>query len=707
MTPPRLIDANGRPFPLGARIGGGGEGAVFLVPSDAGLVAKVYLQPPTSQTAEKLMVMTQAANPALLKVAAWPTSLLYEARTRLVAGFAMPRLTNCQPIQHLYNPIQRLKSFPKAGWRFQVHAAANLAAAFDEVHKTGCLVGDVNQSNVQVSTQALVTLIDCDSFQVKAGNKNYLCEVGVPHYTPPELQGKSFAGAARTENHDRFGLAVLLFQMLYVGKHPYSGRYNGPDTFEELIAHYRFAHGPSAATWQMKPPYFSPSYSDIPPDLFKLFRRAFERGSERDNRPTAGEWVMGLQALQPKIINCNVDDGHNYWNGAGACPWCRLAKSGMEYYTGVASGTVSFNILDPKLQEVIRRLKAVERIHFPFKIESYRAAINPVGKRPPPEIEDQRKLANAPIVLPPPPSGAEKREYQITALVLGSVGGLGLLLMPLSLFAWQFLPVGAIAATIFGVWLAIYTQLSPFALEKKRSSVLLAARRKEKRAAEADYEWLVRGEYEQREKRLATVKKLVSSLELFWAQIQQEFQYRHSAADGRIRVAIQSVLDLPKAIQIELQNLTANAEVRAKLRHLRLHQIADAYIPNFGPGRINSLAGNGILTAADIESDTIMKIPGFGRGLTQNLLDWKMVILGTFQFNPATAVAAADKRVVVSDFRNREQTILAEIEQQLSEMESLPQLCRAELEKQIPNLLQAAADLQQAVADAQVVKKLK
>ena len=133
-----------------------------------------------------------------------------------------------------------------------------------------------------------------------------------------------------------------------------------------------------------------------------------------------------------------------------------------------------------------------------------------------------------------------------------------MLLMPLSLFAWQFLPVGAIAATIFGVWLAIYTQLSPFALEKKRSSVLLAARRKEKRAAEADYEWLVRGEYEQREKRLATVKKLVSSLELFWAQIQQEFQYRHSAADGRIRVAIQSVLDLPKAIQIELQNLTAN-----------------------------------------------------------------------------------------------------------------------------------------------------
>ena len=70
----------------------------------------------------------------------------------------MPRLIDSQPIQHLYNPIMRLKSFAKASWTFQVRTASNLAAAFDEVHKAGCLVGDVNQSNAQVSTQALGTV---------------------------------------------------------------------------------------------------------------------------------------------------------------------------------------------------------------------------------------------------------------------------------------------------------------------------------------------------------------------------------------------------------------------------------------------------------------------------------------------------------------------------------------------------------------------
>jgi DNA-binding helix-hairpin-helix protein with protein kinase domain len=183
MSPPLpLVDTNGRPIPLERQLASGGEGAVFTLPNDQALVAKVYHKPPTAQTAEKLTAMVRLANPQLLKLAAWPMRLLYRARSRQLAGFVMPRLKDCYPIQQLYNPVQRLTSFQRAAWNFQVRAAKNLAAAFDEVHKAGCLVGDVNQSNAQVSTQALVWLIDCDSFQVRANGKPYLCEVGVAHY---------------------------------------------------------------------------------------------------------------------------------------------------------------------------------------------------------------------------------------------------------------------------------------------------------------------------------------------------------------------------------------------------------------------------------------------------------------------------------------------------------------------------------------------
>jgi DNA-binding helix-hairpin-helix protein with protein kinase domain len=231
-------------------------------------------------------------------------------------------MVDCQPIQQLYNPTQRLRAFPRAGWQFQVRAAVNLAAAFDEVHRAGCLVGDVNESNALVSDKALVRLIDCDSFQVRAGGRQYLCEVGKPQYTPPELQGRSLRGLTRTENHDRFGLAVLIYQLLFVGRHPYMGVYKGrgDPSFQQLIAEYRFAQGPAAASWDMAPPPHVPTLADIPADLGGLFRRAFERGGEADRRPTAADWLAALGRLEPGLAECTADPGTPTGRGpAGAC----------------------------------------------------------------------------------------------------------------------------------------------------------------------------------------------------------------------------------------------------------------------------------------------------------------------------------------------------------------------------------------------------
>jgi DNA-binding helix-hairpin-helix protein with protein kinase domain len=50
-------------------------------------------------------------------------------------------------------------------------------------------VGDINPGNVVVSQQAVVKLIDSDSFQVALDGRVFRCEVGVAHFTPPELQG--------------------------------------------------------------------------------------------------------------------------------------------------------------------------------------------------------------------------------------------------------------------------------------------------------------------------------------------------------------------------------------------------------------------------------------------------------------------------------------------------------------------------------------
>ena len=55
------------------------------------------------------------------------------------------------------------------------------------------------------------------------GTRIFRCGVGVPEYTPPELHGKNFASLDRTADHDLFGLAVLVFHLLMMGRHPFSG----------------------------------------------------------------------------------------------------------------------------------------------------------------------------------------------------------------------------------------------------------------------------------------------------------------------------------------------------------------------------------------------------------------------------------------------------------------------------------------------------
>ncbi len=89
---------------------------------------------------------------------------------------------------------------------------AILLHLFATVHEHGHVVGDVNQNSFMVGRDSKVVLIDSDSFQINANGTLHLCEVGVSHFTPPELQTlSSFVGFERTENHDNFGLALLIF----------------------------------------------------------------------------------------------------------------------------------------------------------------------------------------------------------------------------------------------------------------------------------------------------------------------------------------------------------------------------------------------------------------------------------------------------------------------------------------------------------------
>ena len=238
-----VYTSSGTPIELGRELGKGGEGSVFEIPALKDQVAKVYHKAPDPKKQAKLGYMAATADAKLLSYVAWPQETLHERRGGPVVGILMPRVSGKAPIHMVYSPAHRRQDYPKVAWDFLLYVARNVAASFEAVHSHGHVLGDVNQNSFMVGRDSKVVLIDSDSFQVDARGTLHLCEVGVSHFTPPELQSlRSFAGFTRTASHDNFGLALLIFHVLFGGRHPFSGvplRSGVGDALETDIKNFR------------------------------------------------------------------------------------------------------------------------------------------------------------------------------------------------------------------------------------------------------------------------------------------------------------------------------------------------------------------------------------------------------------------------------------------------------------------------------------
>ena len=246
--------------PDAAPLGVGGQAKVFAASADGWLAAKIYHRPTDAQ-ARKLAAML--ANPPDDPMSAqehisiaWPLDSLRKMYgDQGFAGFLMPRVSGMRPLFNVYNPVTRRQELPLFNYLYLHRAARNVSSAVRALHNRGYVIGDINELNLLVTETALVTLVDTDLFQVRDPQTGtvYRCPVGKPEFTPPEHQGKNFRQVLRTEASDRFGLAVLIFQLLMEGAHPFSGVYQGeddPPPYETRIqnGHYTYGTRPTPFT---------------------------------------------------------------------------------------------------------------------------------------------------------------------------------------------------------------------------------------------------------------------------------------------------------------------------------------------------------------------------------------------------------------------------------------------------------------------------
>ena len=325
---------------LGKELGAGGEGSVYDIRNKPDLVAKIYHpERRTSEVIKKLDLMiqypprTEDEHSGHLYVA-WPRSLVYDSADNAI-GFVMPKVNKKNVLFDYYNPSLRKQNAQHANYASLCKVAMNLAKALNELHGRGYVVGDINESNAYIVESDHVTLIDSDSFQVKdyqtTPDTIYRCVVGKPEYTPPELQGISFKTIDRAPFHDRFALAVVIYQLLMEGSHPFRGIYKGvgePPKVETYISRGYFLHSESGNI-PLKPTPTMVPWNSLHPNIKDLFVRCFDKGhTNPQSRPEPKEWSSVLEQAMKDLRQCNVNPNHWYFgnklNGASSmgCTWC-------------------------------------------------------------------------------------------------------------------------------------------------------------------------------------------------------------------------------------------------------------------------------------------------------------------------------------------------------------------------------------------------
>jgi serine/threonine protein kinase len=310
---------------------------VYALASDPGQVAKIFHKPSVERATKlKAMIVMPPDDPTRSQghvSIAWPTELIYNGAA-LPVGFSMPRVDERRavPLSVVYNPGARRDKTPGFTWRYLVRTARNLAAAVSSLHQRGYVVGDLNESNAMVNQATQITLLDCDSMQVARPDGGYYrCLVGKAEYTPPELAGQDFAQVDRTTAADDFALAVLIFQLLMEGVHPFQGVWKGqgdPPGPEALI---KLGHFPYSGLQLCAPPPFALPFSVLPEVIRAALLRCFVDGQQYPNRrPTARAWTTILAESEAGLQECTRNSAHWYASHVTSCPWCERVQRGLD-----------------------------------------------------------------------------------------------------------------------------------------------------------------------------------------------------------------------------------------------------------------------------------------------------------------------------------------------------------------------------------------
>ena len=310
---------------VGKRIAQGGAGTIFSLSSHPGFVLKKYHQHSDLNYYERkvasMLGNTPATDPASFLEFTWP--LCSVAEDGSFVGYVMPSLGNKSyfSLSKFINKKARQVNGLSEFLGHRITLAHNLSAILSKIHKLGYLVVDLKPQNCLVEKQSLqVTLIDTDGFFVPANDgAHFPAKQFTPEFIAPELCDKAPSNADIMQ--DNFALAVIVFQLLNNGIHPFQASMKTKQlTIQEMVQRQKFAYGRVKTTRLVTSKYSV--HECFPNDIRELFDQAFMSKI----RPSSQDWrdcLRNYTAYKEGVVQkCSNNSDHLVL--AGRCGQCEL-----------------------------------------------------------------------------------------------------------------------------------------------------------------------------------------------------------------------------------------------------------------------------------------------------------------------------------------------------------------------------------------------
>ena len=280
-----LRDGKTKRIRLLDELGKGGEGSVYKTDLP-GYVVKIYKpEKITRLRYEKLnLMLTKNINCAGV---CFPLAMILNQRNEFV-GYLMWAASGRDLGKSVFMPMLLKKYFPRWNKIDTVQLCVTILKKLKYLHDRNVILGDINPYNILVVSPTEVYFVDTDSYQVEG----FICPVGMPLFTAPELQKRKETGL-RTLGNENFAVATLLFMIMHPGKPPYAMQ-DGEGIIENIInGEFAYPLGERKTGKVPKGPWrycWSHLTYQIKATFYETFWRNGNLHSEK-KRPGTGHWL--------------------------------------------------------------------------------------------------------------------------------------------------------------------------------------------------------------------------------------------------------------------------------------------------------------------------------------------------------------------------------------------------------------------------------